>query len=101
MLADHDADVFDRVVLVDFEITIGAQLQIEGAMLREQLEHVIEEANAGLDFVASAAFNAELAGNTLSSLVLRSILAVRGKNGLQRIDVVDYGYRALFAQKLD
>jgi hypothetical protein len=59
-------------------------------VLGEQLQHVIEEADAGGDFVAAAAFDAQFAAICVS-LVLRSILAVRGKRGLQRIDVVEHG----------
>ena len=46
-LAERDADVLDRVVLIDVEIARGMQFQIEAAVPREQLQHVIEEANAG------------------------------------------------------
>src|SRR6185312_4977144 len=35
------------------------------------------------------------------SLVLRSILAVRGKSVLQRIDVVNHGHGSFFAEQLD
>ena len=48
-LAQHDADVFDGVVLVHVEIAFGVQLQVEAAMLGEQLQHVVEEADAGGD----------------------------------------------------
>ena len=48
--AERDADVLDRVVLIDVEIARRpSQLQIEPAVTREQLEHVIEEADAGAD----------------------------------------------------
>src|SRR5581483_9221376 len=51
-LAESDADVFNRVMLVDIEITIC-----------EKLEHVIEKAYAGRDFVLAAAFDGELQVN--------------------------------------
>ena len=56
-LAQHDADVFHGVVLVHIEIAVGVELQIEAAVLGEQLQHVIEEADAGGDLVAAAAFD--------------------------------------------
>ena len=62
-LAEHDADVFDGVVLVDVEIAVGVKLQIEAAVLGEQLQHVIEEADAGGDVVAAAAFDLERAAD--------------------------------------
>jgi hypothetical protein len=62
-LADHNADVFHGVVLIDVEIAFGSQLEIEGAVFGEEFKHVIEEADAGRDFVASAAFDAQLAAN--------------------------------------
>ena len=46
-LAHNDADVFNGVVLIHIQIAIGLQLQVEAAMFREQLQHVVEEANSG------------------------------------------------------
>src|SRR5579883_533366 len=46
-LAEGDANVFDRVVLVDIEVAFARQRQIEAAVAREQLEHVIEKTYAG------------------------------------------------------
>ena len=54
-LAERDADVLDRVVLVDVEIALGAQAQVEAAVAREQLQHVVEKADAGPDVVSAAA----------------------------------------------
>ena len=51
-LAQSDADIFDGVVLIDVEIAVALQFKIEAAVMREQFQHVIEEANAG-NFVAS------------------------------------------------
>ena len=46
-LPQRDADILDRVVLVHIQIPGGFQLQIEPAVLGEQLQHVIEKADAG------------------------------------------------------
>ncbi len=46
-LPDDNADVFDRVMLIDIQIAFGLDFQVEGSVLREELEHVVEEANAG------------------------------------------------------
>ena len=45
--AQRDADVLDGVVLVDIEIAVALEFEIECAVAGEQLQHVIEEANAG------------------------------------------------------
>ena len=62
-LAEDDADVFDGVVLVDVEIAIGFELEVEAAVFGEELQHVVEEADAGGDLVAAAAFDVERAGD--------------------------------------
>ena len=46
-------DVLDRVMLIDVEIAVGAILEIEPAVPGDELEHVIEEADAGADLVAA------------------------------------------------
>ena len=56
-LPEHDADVFHRVVLIHIQIALGVQLQIEAAMLGEQLQHVIEETDTGGDLVAAVPFD--------------------------------------------
>ena len=62
-LAERDADVFDGVMLIDIEIAVALEFEIECAVAREQLQHVIEEANAGGDFVLAAAFDGEPDGD--------------------------------------
>ena len=52
-LAEHDAHVFDGVVLVHVEIALRLQLEVEAAVLGEQLQHVVEKADAGGDLVAA------------------------------------------------
>ena len=54
-LAERDADVLDRVMLIDVEVARCAQLEIEAAVTREQLEHVIEKPDAGADVVTALA----------------------------------------------
>src|SRR4029450_10384201 len=52
-LAEHDADILDGVMLIDVEVAGGAKREIEAAMSREQLEHVVEEPDTGPDVVAA------------------------------------------------
>jgi hypothetical protein len=44
--AEGDAHVFDGVMLIDIEIATGNDMQIEGAMASDKIEHVIEKADA-------------------------------------------------------
>ena len=48
-LADRDAGVLGRVVLVDMEVAGDRDLEVEEGMAREKLQHVVEEADAGRD----------------------------------------------------
>ena len=54
-LAHDDADILHRVVFVDIDVAFGLDRQIEEAMLGQQLQHVIEEANPGVDLPLPAA----------------------------------------------
>ena len=46
-LTKYDADILDRMVLVDLQIAQRLQFEVEAAVVREQLQHVIKEADAG------------------------------------------------------
>ena len=74
-LPQHDANIFDGVVLIDIEVAGRFQFQIEAAMVREQFQHVIEEADAGGDLVASPARRSSAPARMSVSFVLRSIVA--------------------------
>jgi len=58
-LAEGDADVFDRVVLVDVEVADALELEVEAAVAGEAFEHVVEEADAGGDGVLAGAVDVE------------------------------------------
>ena len=49
--AERDAEVLDGVMLIDVEIALGLDPQVEAAVAREELQHVIEEPDAGRDVV--------------------------------------------------
>src|SRR5919197_4155596 len=59
-LAEGEPDVLDRVVVVDLQVARRAEGQVEEAVLREQLEHVVQKRDAGLHLVAAAAVEGEL-----------------------------------------
>src|SRR6478672_3249393 len=46
-LAERDADVLGGVVVIDVEIALGLDGQIDTRMARQQVEHVVEEADSG------------------------------------------------------
>ena len=54
-LAQDEAHVFHGVVLIDIQITTRLQIQVEAAVPGEKLQHMVEEANAGRDFVSAMA----------------------------------------------
>ena len=69
--AERDAGVFDGVVLIDVEIAFGFDVQIESAVARDEIEHVVEEADAGGD-CARCRGRRDSGGRRMSvSLVLR------------------------------
>ena len=54
-MAQADADVLDGVVLVHLQVAGGLELQVEVAVGREQVQHVVQEGDAGIDLDAAAA----------------------------------------------
>ncbi len=54
-LAQRDADILGRVVEVDMQVALRFQLDVDQAMARKLLEHVIQETNAGCDPVSARA----------------------------------------------
>ena len=47
--AERDANVFDGVVLIDVEVAFRGDGEIECTVARDEVEHVVEKANAGGD----------------------------------------------------
>ncbi len=58
-LAEREAAILDRVVVVDVQVPRAGQLQIEAAVLDQRRQHVVEEAEAGIDRRAAAAVEVE------------------------------------------
>src|ERR1700680_1320453 len=58
-LAQSNADVFYRVVLVHVQIAYRRQFQIEAAVPRKELQHVVEKTDSRGDLVLPATFNRE------------------------------------------
>ncbi len=74
-IAEDDAGIFDRVVLIHIEIALRVQFEIESAVLAEKLEHVIQKANAGRDLICAGAFDDASEPAICVSFVLRSTAA--------------------------
>ena len=48
-LAERDADVLGGVVVVDVQVALGLDRDVDARVPRQQIEHVVEEADAGRD----------------------------------------------------
>lgn len=58
-LTEGDADVLDRVVVVDVRVAFGANLEVDEPVPGHLLEHVVEKGHAGGEFGATAAVEIE------------------------------------------
>jgi hypothetical protein len=58
-LAERDAEILDGVMLIDVEIAARVDRQVERAVAREQLQHVVEKADAGPHLIPALAVQAE------------------------------------------
>ena len=54
-LAERDPDVLNSVMLIDVQVAGGLHLEIEAAVARHEVQHVIEKADAGAIVVAALA----------------------------------------------
>ena len=59
-LAEHEAAVLDRMVIVDLEVAPAFEDQVEAGVPGERAEHVIEEADAGCDLGLAGAVEGQL-----------------------------------------
>ena len=59
-LAERDADVLDGVVRVDVQVALGLDLEVEHAVARHLVEHVLEERQAGGELRRALAVQVEL-----------------------------------------
>ncbi len=62
-LAQRDAEILDRVMLIDVQIADGFDLEVERAMSREKLEHVIQKTDARAHLIPALAFEADREGD--------------------------------------
>ncbi len=62
-LAQHDAGILGGVVIVDVQVALGAQGDVDQAVAAQLLQHVVEEADAGLDVVLAGAVEIDGGGD--------------------------------------
>ena len=58
-LAEGNAGVFHRVVGIDVQIALGLDIQINQAVARDLVQHVIEKRHAGGEFGSAGAIKIE------------------------------------------
>ena len=75
-LAERDSGVLGRVVLVDMQVARHLDVDVEEAMPREELQHVVEEADAGRDLGLAGAVEWIVTATSVSA-VRRLTLAAR------------------------
>ena len=59
-LTKADTDVFHRVVLIDFKIAIGANLEVEQSVAGQQIQHVIKETDSRLNVALARTIQIQL-----------------------------------------
>ena len=76
-LAERDADVLGGVVVVDVQVALGLDRDVDARMPRQQIEHVVEEADAGRDRRTRPVPSRSTATSMSVSLVLRFTAPLR------------------------
>ncbi len=59
-LSERDADIFDRVMRVDVQVAVGLDHQVDQAVARHLIEHVVEERDAGGEIRRAGAVQVDL-----------------------------------------
>jgi hypothetical protein len=58
-LAEDDADIFDGMVRIDFQVTLSLHRQVKLCVPGQQRQHVVEKADPGMDFGSAMAVQFE------------------------------------------
>jgi len=95
-LAESDEGVFGGVVVVDVQVTAGAKAHAPAAVLGQGVQHVVEEANAGVyaDGLRLGLLRGVLEGRVIDAVELgnRAAIEVEGELDLGLVGVaVDDG----------
>src|SRR4051794_34542447 len=62
-LSENDAAILDGMMLIDIEVSLRPKAKVERSVLCEKLQHVIEEVDAGEDFVLPFPFDDKMGGD--------------------------------------
>ncbi len=62
-LPQSDADILDRMMIVDLQVALGADGQVDQRMTRDLVEHMIEKADTRLDVGFPGAIEQHIHGN--------------------------------------
>src|SRR5438105_15216052 len=58
-LSERDADIFHRVMRIDVQVAPGLDFQVDQAMPRNLVQHMVEEGYAGIQLLPAAAVEVE------------------------------------------
>ena len=62
-LAERDADILGRVVVIDVQVALGPHRDVDQRVARQLVEHVVEKADAGRDRRRAAAVEVDRDGD--------------------------------------
>ena len=87
-LAESDEGVFGGVVVVDVQVTAGAKAHAPAAVLGQGVQHVVEEADAGVyaDGLRLGRLRSVLEGGVIDAVELGDVAAVEVEGEL------DFGF---------
>ena len=78
---EHDADVLDGVVVVDFEVAFGRKGEADPAVLGQMIQHVVEKTDSGPAVASPFAIQDDLGGD-IGFLGFPVSLSASGFHGL-------------------
>ena len=62
-LPQSDADILNRMVVIDVSIALAGDIQINQAMTRDLIHHVLQKRNTCIEFGLTRAIKVDLNGN--------------------------------------
>ena len=62
-LSECDADILDGVMRIDVQVALGDDVQIDHAVARDLVEHVLEKRQAGIEYGLAVAVQVQLDTN--------------------------------------
>ena len=87
-LAESDADVLDGVVPVDVQVAFGIDRQVDQAVARDLVQHVVEKADAGRELRDAGAINSWAMSTAAQVVSWMTYVVLAQLNGLLVLEVV-------------